>query len=60
MMSGLALVLLRDDLRLDDQPAIAGVADRTSCCLATGPTSGKGSPSFQVMKARSPIAKMSG
>jgi deoxyribodipyrimidine photo-lyase len=29
-MSGQALVWLRDDLRLDDQPAIAGVADRSS------------------------------
>ena len=29
-MSGPALVWLRDDLRLDDQPAIAGVADRPS------------------------------
>ena len=29
-MSGLALVWLRDDLRLDDQPAIAGAADRPS------------------------------
>ena len=29
-MSGPALVWLRDDLRLDDQPAIAGVVDRPS------------------------------